>query len=98
LDVDLRAERSSNIYGSSHQPQACAFILKGISSLNIISVNYGHGIFLVEAKRSRNFASGSSLFRRLSKEPFLLNLPEKQLLREFLKAELILIPTTEIGL
>lgn len=97
-DVDLRAETASNNYRSSHQPQASAFILKGISSLNIISLNYGLGIFIVEAMRSRNFASGSSLFRRVSKEPFLLNLPEKQLLREFLEAELILIPTTEIGL
>lgn len=38
-DVDLGAETSSNNYGSSHQPQACAFILKEISSLHIISLN-----------------------------------------------------------
>lgn len=95
-DVYLRAETSSNNYGSSHQPKACAFILKEIFSLHIISLNYGLGIFIVGATRSRNSASGSSLFRRVSKEPFLLNLPEKQLLGEFLKAELI--PTTEIGI
>lgn len=57
-DVDLRDERVSSNYGSSHQPQASAFILKGISTLNIISLNYGAGIFIVEATRRRNVASG----------------------------------------
>jgi hypothetical protein len=79
-DVDLRAETVWNNQGSSHQPQASAIILKGISSLNIISLNYGPGIFIVEATRRRNVASGSSLLRRVSKGPFLLNVPEKQLL------------------
>jgi len=75
--IEMWAERHKDNYGSSHQPQACSIILKEIISLSIFTLNYGLKFFIVADMWSRRFASGSSLFLKVSKGPFLLNLPEE---------------------